>query len=204
MSEFAHIDRIDPGSMGPDTGIWVPSEAVACHRVKVPNVSRSKWRSMVPWLLEESTLADSESLAFVCGDPDGANQVPVIVADREQLAAWQARLTSAATGAHLVPDFFRLPWEEGHLAVLAQGDRWLFRSGRWEGGAGPADRLWSVLSNSIAATGETLIVYTDEPRALPGNLADNARILARVCQRGPGSPRPAWCLRRRLWPPITG
>lgn len=158
---------------GHGNALWVPSEAVACHLVTVPDVPRSKWQAMIPWLLEDQLLESPEALAFHFGQRDGDGRVPVLVTSRAQLTAWQQ-----VGSGELVPDFFALPWRQGECALALSGGRALLRHGPWQGAAGPEELIWALLENRLGQTDERLVVYAEQGAAvLPPTLAARARVV---------------------------
>lgn len=157
---FIHLDEGNhPGQGDQPLGILVPTEHVTCQLVDVPPVSRKKWQSMIPWLLEERLLSAAESLMVACGDKID-NRVPVVAANRDVVEQWQQRLKEQNIKySCLVPDFFALPWQSGAISLAISSERWLLRYGRWQGAAGPEKLMAPLLANLIRDGGLAVTVY---------------------------------------------
>lgn len=174
MNSSLHINDIESGQLPPGTGVdtvWVPSEAIACHLLEVPPVTRKKWLTMIPWMLEDRLLDRAEDLAFACGDRDGDGRVAVIAVKTSVLSAWRGLLGERGISyRRLVPDFFALPWRDGITTVAVQGERWLLRWGPWQGAAGSPGLLSPLLENLLPAGDGDLVVYADSPENLAAAL----------------------------------
>jgi len=162
MTTYIHYLELPCGPLAAGAVVWVPGEQVACQQVTVPPVAARKWQAMIPWLMEDRLLQKPEDTAFSWGDKDGNNGVPVLVVSRDVLAQWQQTLAQQGQdyGA-LVPDFFALPWRQGAIALAVHGERWLLRSDRWRGAAGPRELLQPLVENLVADGQLTLEVYRE-------------------------------------------
>src|SRR5699024_7579521 len=82
---------------------------------------------------------------------DEQRQVPVVVTTAQQLTSWrQTARANGGEGAQLVPDFFCLPWHEGHISLGIHGERCLVRFDRWRGAAGGKDFILSLVRQQLA------------------------------------------------------
>ena len=127
--------------------------------VKIPGRNRQKLMRAVPYALEEQVADEVENLHFALGPAldDGAWSVAAL--QRQYMDA----LLTAATDAGLdvqqvIPEQLAIPFSEGAVSVVVEGEVALVRTGRQAGYAIDKDNLGSLLA---ASRGEE-----EEPPAL--------------------------------------
>ncbi|MGV6807988.1 MAG: type II secretion system protein GspL [bacterium] len=190
MTGFLNISEVSAGAISQNLeGCWVPSEAVSCHLLDAPNVPDKKLQGMIPWMLEEHCLAPPEQLSFAVAQQRVAGRLPVITVAHSALSGWRESLF--ASGVHcpqLIPDFFMLPWREGSVSLSVSEGRAILRTGQFQGLAGPADWVVSLLGLKEFSQRE-LDVYGSVPEALFENVAqqriNHAGIVARFAPEKP-------------------
>lgn len=193
MTRFVHITEVENVDVGEEPlGILVPTEEIACHLVDVPPVSRKKWQSMIPWLLEDRLLTTPESAVVAIGEKQGA-QVPVVAADDEVVQAWRRTLKEQEVSySCLVPDFFVLPWQAGTVSVSMKDKRWLLRYGRWQGAAGPEQLMAPLVTGLLNDSGLSVAIYGECNGANLPDWVQGAARHARIPERPLGKEASDW------------
>jgi general secretion pathway protein L len=113
--------------------LLVPAAGVGLYHVKLPGRHDAAGLRALPWLLEEQLACAAQDVSIIPLGSSGETLWVAVVA-QQQLVDWQAPFNAA--GIHLdklVPDALLLPWAEGEITALPWGDRWLLRTGLWQG-----------------------------------------------------------------------
>lgn len=159
--------------------LWVPGETVVSHKLKMPAAARRKWAETLPWMLEDELIDEPGNLHFSLGRADAEDQVTALSVPREQMEQWRSLCESGAGKVTaLLPDYLALPWEEGGLSLLIDGDRWLVRCGAVEGYAGDSAFVEAVLTAQLASRPNAPISYIGSKALMPGLAEGRGRHLA--------------------------
>ncbi|GEM_PF-1727234 len=151
-SDLLHIDehlRADDFSERVSEGpvsLWINSDQVSFHSVELPDAPKSKWASLLPWILEDQLLVSVEDLHLVICSVSSDRLADVASIPKVEMHRLQLLLESNSQQVHsLVPDIFALPLESGFLTVTKEGDRILVRSEQYQGFSGTQDFVWTAL-----------------------------------------------------------
>lgn len=110
-----------------------PAAEVGLYDVHLPGKHDTAGLRALPWLLEERLACAPEDVSIIPLGSSGETLWVAVVAET-QLASWQAPFNAAGIPLDkLVPDVLLLPWAEGEITALPWGDRWLLRTGLWQG-----------------------------------------------------------------------
>lgn len=113
--------------------LLVPAASVGLYHVHLPGRHDAAGLRALPWLLEERLACAPHDVSIIPLGSAGET-LWVAVAAQQQLADWQAPFNAAGIQLDkLVPDVLLLPWAEGEITALPWGDRWLLRTGLWQG-----------------------------------------------------------------------
>jgi general secretion pathway protein L len=113
--------------------LLVPAAGVGLYHVKLPGRHDAAGLRALPWLLEEQLACAPQDVGIIPLGSSGETLWVAVVA-QQQLADWQAPFNAAEIPLDkLVPDALLLPWAEGEITALPWGDRWLLRTGLWQG-----------------------------------------------------------------------
>ncbi|WP_167606181.1 type II secretion system protein GspL [Cedecea colo] len=113
--------------------LLVPGAAVGLYSVQLPGRHNAAGLRALPWLLEEQLACPLEEVNIMPLGSTGQTLWVAVVA-QSQLAQWLAPFIAADIQLYkLIPDLLLLPWVEGEITALQWGDRWLLRTGRWQG-----------------------------------------------------------------------
>ena len=113
--------------------LLVPAAAVGLYHVQLPGRHDAAGLRALPWLLEEQLACAPEDVSIIPLGSTGETLWVAVVA-QQQLANWQSPFIAAGIQLDkLVPDALLLPWAEGEISALPWGDRWLLRTGLWQG-----------------------------------------------------------------------
>ncbi len=135
--------------------VLTPASDVLLARAAVPNVGRQRLAQAIPYALEDQLGSEVEDLHFALGRQ--ADQgISVAVVARSKIVGWLECLRDAGFQPDLlVPALLALPYEEGTWTVLRDAAGALCRSGGQAGFAADHDNLETLLSLTIAETGDT-------------------------------------------------
>lgn len=121
--------------------LLVPAAAVGLYPVHLPGRHDAAGFRALPWLLEEQLACAPEEVSIIPLGSAGETLWVAVVA-QQQLANWQAPFNAAGIQLDkLVPDVLLLPWNEGEITALPWRERWLLRTGLWQGAQVEADWL---------------------------------------------------------------
>lgn len=113
--------------------LLVPAAGVGLYHVHLPGRHDAAGLRALPWLLEERLACAPEDVSIIPLGSSGET-LWVAVVTQKQLTRWQAPFSTAGIPlAKVVPDVLLLPWAEGEISALPWGDRWLLRTGLWQG-----------------------------------------------------------------------
>lgn len=159
--------------------LWVPGEKVVCHRVKMPAAARRKWTETLPWMLEDRLIDEPGKLHFCLGRADAEDEVTALSVPRGQMEQWLS-LCESGSGrvVSMLPDYLALPWEEGGLSLMVEGDRWIVRCGAAEGYAGNREFITALLSAEMANQPNVSISYIGPEASMPDFVGERGRHLA--------------------------
>jgi general secretion pathway protein L len=159
--------------------LWVPGEAVVCHQLKLPAAARRRWTETLPWMLEDQLIDEPANLHFSLGRADANDQVTALSVPREQMDRWMSLCESGPGKVSAVlPDYLALPWEEGGLSLLVEGERWIVRCGATEGYAGNETFVAALLGSQVASQPDAPISYLGPKERMPGFVEGRGRHLA--------------------------
>ena len=137
---------------------------------KIPGRNRQKLMRAVPYALEEQVADEVENLHFALGPAleDGVWSVAAL--QRQYMDA----LLAAAVGAGLdvqqvIPEQLAIPFSEGGISVVIEGEVALVRTGRQAGYAIDKDNLGPLLAASVGEEEESpaLKLYVQQDSTLP-------------------------------------
>lgn len=149
--ELAHIDNYlsEPNtdySESLDLHLWVKSDQLSFHQVELPDAPKSKWMTLLPWILEDELLLPVEEMHLVICSVDSDRQAHVIAIPKKDLHRLQLLLENQpARIRSFMPDVLALPLEEGFITLAQEGQRLLVRSDSYDGFSGEAEFIWQVL-----------------------------------------------------------
>lgn len=149
--ELAHIDEFLSGPNADSSGsldlhLWINSDQLSFHQVELPDAPKSKWMTLLPWILEDELLLPVEDMHLVICSSDSDGLANVIAIPRKELYRLQLLLEDQpARLRSLSPDVLALPLEEGFVTLAQIGDRLLVRSGPYQGFSGEAEFVWQLL-----------------------------------------------------------
>lgn len=151
-SELIHIDDYlgglnDENSSSVDLHLWVNSDQVSFHQVELPEAPKSKWMSLIPWILEDELLLPVEEMHLAICSVDSARQASVVAVPKKEMYRLQLLLEEQSSKIRSwLPDVLALPLEEGFITLAAAGDRILVRTDQYQGFSGVPDFVWQVLA----------------------------------------------------------
>lgn len=149
--ELTHIDEYLGGSNAENSEpselhLWVNSDQISFHEVELPDAPKSKWMTLLPWILEDEFLIPIEEMHLVICHVDSSRRASVAAIPKKEMYRLQLLLENQPSQVRSVlPDVLALPLEEGFISLAAIGDRLLVRSGRYQGFSGSAEFVWQVL-----------------------------------------------------------
>lgn len=150
--ELIHIDDYlgglnDENSSSVDLHLWVNSDQISFHQVELPEAPKSKWMSLIPWILEDELLLPVEEMHLAICSVDSARQASVVALPKKEMYRLQLLLEEQPSKIlSWLPDILALPLEEGFITLAAIGDRVLVRTDRYQGFSGSPDFVWQVLA----------------------------------------------------------
>ena len=150
--ELTHIDDYlgEPSTASLDSSdlnLWVNSDQVTFHLAELPDTPKSKWKTLLPWILEDELLMPVEDMHLVICSVDSGRCASVLAIPKKEMYRLQLLLENAQSKIRsLLPDVLALPVEEGFVTLAAVGDRILVRSDRYQGFSGTADFVWQILA----------------------------------------------------------
>lgn len=123
--------------------LLVPAAAVGLYHVQLPGRHDAAGLRALPWLLEERLACAPEDVSIIPLGSVGETLWVAVIA-QQRLASWQAPFNAAGIPLDkLIPDALLLPWAEGEVTALPWGERWLLRTGLWDGAQ--VDASWLPL-----------------------------------------------------------
>lgn len=126
--------------------LWVDSDQISFHKVELPDAPKSKWLSLLPWILEDQLLMPVEDLHLVICSVSSDLVADVASIPKTEMHRLQLLLESDSKQIHsLIPDIFALPLEADFVTVAKLADRLLVRSGQYQGFSGTPDFVWTAL-----------------------------------------------------------
>lgn len=126
--------------------LWVNSDQISFHRIELPDAPKSKWLSLLPWILEDQLLVPVEDLHLVICSVSSERVADVASIPKTEMHRLQLLLEGDSKLVQsLIPDIFALPLESGFITVAKLGDRLLVRSGQYQGFSGTPDFVWTAL-----------------------------------------------------------
>lgn len=149
------------GECASQSVVWLASEQVTCARLNVPPVAEKKWRTMIPWMLEEQLISRADDLELRHGHRNADGSVDVIACARDLLSSITARC--------VLPDFYLLPWQSDEVSILVLQDRTIVRDGQHSGFAGDNEFISTVLQERYRGTPQSFCVCGDMPHFLMGD-----------------------------------
>lgn len=149
--ESTHINEylaspVEPDQVASGWNLWVNSDQLSFHEVELPDTPKSKWPSLLPWILEDELLMPVEEMHLVICAVDASRKANVMAIPKNEMFRLQLLIEERADRVRsLVPDVLALPQEEGFTSVATQGDRLIVRSGLYQGFSGCTDFVWQIL-----------------------------------------------------------
>ncbi|MFD1801646.1 type II secretion system protein GspL [Mixta tenebrionis] len=159
--------------------LLVPMCDVVIHCVNLPGKHDAAGMRTLPWLLEEKLALPPTDVTFIPLASEGQDLWVATVASA-RLAEWTAPFRAAGIRlSHITPDALLLPLNPAGASALYWQDRWLLRTGRWQGAG--VDASWLALWHTAWQREQATPGHVDCYGPLPENLA---RWRARPAQDG--------------------
>tara|TARA_B110000483_G_scaffold226488_1_gene287263 strand:+ start:86163 stop:87302 length:1140 start_codon:yes stop_codon:yes gene_type:complete len=154
--ELLHIDEYlsasEPSSESSEErserllSLWVNSDQISFHKVELPDVPKSKWLLLLPWILEDQLLVPVEDLHLVICSVSSDRVADVASIPKTEMHRLQLLLESDSKQVQsLIPDIFAVPLESDFITVAMLGGRLLVRSGQYQGFSGSPEFVWAAL-----------------------------------------------------------
>ncbi len=113
--------------------LLVPMADVTVHCVRLPGRHNAAGMRALPWLLEDKLAVAADSMTLVPLASAGENVWVAGVASA-RLAQWTAPFTAAGVAlCRVIPDALALPLSGDGISALRWDNRWLLRTGQWQG-----------------------------------------------------------------------
>ena len=139
FTRFAELTR--DMSWSGSTRVMLRSEEVLLTHAAVPSRQQRQVLQAIPYMVEESLATDVEKCHFAAGPRDENGHVSVAVIARESLQELLERLQDVGIRPRSVtPDVLHMPGSSG-VRILVDGDRAIFRTGKFSGFAVEQDLL---------------------------------------------------------------
>lgn len=116
------------GGPAPADVLLVPADRVATVVVDLPEMSAGRMQQALRWAIEDVVAGDAERQHAVPLERLDAQRLRCLVVARDDIERW--RQGRPDTVLRIVPDAACLPWSEGQIVLLADGEGVLVRSGR--------------------------------------------------------------------------
>lgn len=123
------VDAAGARAEGPASAevLLVPADRIAMVVVELPEMSAGRMQQALRWAVEDQIAGDAERQHVVPLERIDDQRIRCLVVSREDLDRWRdGRLT---VPQRITPDAACLPWRDGQVVLLPDGDAVLVRSG---------------------------------------------------------------------------
>lgn len=146
--------------------VWLSSEQVLFYRLDRPKVPKRKWPNIVPWMVEEMSLAAPSLQHMVLIDDKANNYLMVMAIPKAQMDAWQKKVAAQDIRCHYwLCNIFALPSPTRARQWVIYGNEYdcVVRSGAHQGFGIKTPLLANLLaeldSQETSECPEQLVLY---------------------------------------------
>ena len=172
QSEVIELDALS----SVNRAVWVPTEALSFLDCKIAPKQRRLLRQMIPFALEDNLIDPIEQLHFAF-NPVSDEHIPVLVVANRLMDEWQTALQDKGIKPKiLLPDIYAVPFEDDKVTIWHENDRCLLRTAMHRGMAGTVEWIKTIVDSE--GHQDNLIIYSDNPQALPQEWQEQALALS--------------------------
>ena len=151
--------------------LLVPAWQAHCAALELPDTSSTKLRRAAPFALEEHLAGDVERLHIAVGERLEDGRLLAAAIDPETLRGYLDALREFGIEPEAaLPDALCLPWRDGRITLLNDGDMALLRHGPGAATSLETDRVPALLEALATEPAPLMECYGEPPRAWPGEL----------------------------------
>ena len=155
MTKVLHIQQLSDyseattpaGESSSRAKLLVPSGAIGCYSLDVSEVPKRYLTQALPAMLEDHLVDDIETQHFNHSTYKRNANLQVLVASDEMMQQWLDSASSCGFQVDgIYPDFYAIPFEEGHPSLFVKEDYAIVRTGEHAGFSGSTVEVLTILS----------------------------------------------------------